>query len=341
MMDSQTKLKRVVIKEELVILTGDHIKALILNQFLYWSERTKDYDKFIAEEKERFSPEDKDLNVDFTFGWIYKTAEELIEELMLNISAVTARRHLTKLIKAGYIDQRHNPNHKWDRTLQYRPNIIAIQKDLEAMGYALDGYPLLMKDATFKLKVGNNNLKVRTSINEGAIPEITTETTTETISPNAENGSLTNAEKETTKQIEPNIPDKLTNQQVDELLIFGKHPDSDVNPIFDIIQEIQSTGWEIRNHIVEQAIAHYLEAVREHHPAFVVPNNKGVRNGWYKDVNGHLQDYRVDDLPELYRMAIEKHAKNKWKFTRPGSLTNTLTDVALEVGNSDGVVAWL
>jgi DNA-binding MarR family transcriptional regulator len=177
-MDSQTKLKRVVIKEELVILTGDHIKALILNQFLYWSERTKDYDKFIAEEKERFSPEDEDLNIDLTFGWIYKTAEDLIRELMLNISAVTARRHLTKLIKAGYIDQRHNPNHKWDRTLQYRPNIIAIQTDLEAMGYALDGYPLLMKDATFKMKVESNNLKDRISKNEGAIPETTAENIT-------------------------------------------------------------------------------------------------------------------------------------------------------------------
>jgi DNA-binding MarR family transcriptional regulator len=123
-------------------------------------------------------PEDEDLNIDLTFGWIYKTAEELIEELMLNISAVTARRHLTKLVKAGYIDQRHNPKHKWDRTLQYRPNILTIQKDLEAMGYALDGYPLLMKNATFNLKVGSNNLKDRTSKNEGAIPETTTETTT-------------------------------------------------------------------------------------------------------------------------------------------------------------------
>jgi len=38
-------LKRIVIKEELVVLTGDYRKAILLNQFLYWSERVKDFDK--------------------------------------------------------------------------------------------------------------------------------------------------------------------------------------------------------------------------------------------------------------------------------------------------------
>ena len=46
-------LKRVVIKEELVELTGDFRPALILNQFIYWSERMYDADKYIMEEKER------------------------------------------------------------------------------------------------------------------------------------------------------------------------------------------------------------------------------------------------------------------------------------------------
>lgn len=49
----RNKLKRVVIKEELVALTGDAISALVLNQFIYWSERRHDFDKFIKEERER------------------------------------------------------------------------------------------------------------------------------------------------------------------------------------------------------------------------------------------------------------------------------------------------
>ena len=44
------KLKRAVIKEELVELTGDFRPALILNQFIYWIERMYDTDKYILEE---------------------------------------------------------------------------------------------------------------------------------------------------------------------------------------------------------------------------------------------------------------------------------------------------
>ena len=47
------KLKRAVIKEELVELTGDFRPALILNQFIYGIERMYDTDKYILEEKER------------------------------------------------------------------------------------------------------------------------------------------------------------------------------------------------------------------------------------------------------------------------------------------------
>lgn len=38
-----TKLKRVVIKQELVELTGDYRAALILNQFIYWTGKNERY----------------------------------------------------------------------------------------------------------------------------------------------------------------------------------------------------------------------------------------------------------------------------------------------------------
>ena len=47
------KTKSVVIKEPLVRLTGNFIPALILNQFIYWSERMYDTDDYIEEENER------------------------------------------------------------------------------------------------------------------------------------------------------------------------------------------------------------------------------------------------------------------------------------------------
>ena len=45
------KLKRAVIKEEFVTITKDFILAVILNQFIYWSDRVNDFDKMIEEER--------------------------------------------------------------------------------------------------------------------------------------------------------------------------------------------------------------------------------------------------------------------------------------------------
>jgi DNA-binding transcriptional ArsR family regulator len=176
-MDKQPKkLKRVVIKEELVALTGDYIKALILNQFIYWSERTGEFDQFITEERKR----DPDAVIDLSYGWIYKKTDELIDELMLNISANTVRRHLIALEEMGYLSERRNPKYKWDRVLQYRPDIVKIQIDLHNLGYALADYPLTHANST--LKGRNPTLKVQTLQNDVAIPETTTEITNRDIS---------------------------------------------------------------------------------------------------------------------------------------------------------------
>lgn len=202
------KLKRVVIKEELVELTGNFVKAVILNQLIYWSERIYDFDKFIREEKERAKQEGKDIKMPLINGWIYKSAEELAEETMLNKTPKTIRNHLKELIEEGYISERHNPNYKWDRKMQYRVNISKIAKDLINLGYPLDGYALTeffqekeminasenfsdafvkKKNASEKKKNGSENfsdpfgeMKNQTGKKEKAITEIITETITET-----------------------------------------------------------------------------------------------------------------------------------------------------------------
>ena len=132
-------LKRVVIKEELVALTGDYRPALILNQFIYWIERMYDADKYIKQEKERALKEDLTVDINETCGWIYKTAEELSEELMIGMSKSTIGRYIKQLVEAGYISQRTNPKYKWDKTLQYRVNLYKVQLDLAKLGYALEG----------------------------------------------------------------------------------------------------------------------------------------------------------------------------------------------------------
>ena len=188
------KLKRVVIKEELTALTGDIVKAIILNQFIYWSERVQDFDKFISEEKSRAEQAGTEINIEYTKGWIYKSAEELSEETMLKMSASSIRKHLKELIDKGWLLERTNPIHKWDRTKQYRVNLLKIQNDLWELGYVLQDYkiPFSKTETPFSktknafskienevsnLENPNSETKNQTAKNRKAIPEITTEIT--------------------------------------------------------------------------------------------------------------------------------------------------------------------
>lgn len=188
------KLKRVVIKEELVALTGDYKKALMLNQFIYWSERVKDFDKFMTEEKERFIKHGKYEVADeiiLTNGWIYKKSEELSDELMIDYKIKAMRVHLKSLVEKGWLDERNNPNFNWDKTKQYRVNLIKIQQDLLKLGYSLEGYSMDINfinteiASTTESEQSNTTLRDVRSVQKGngidekeiAIPETTTKTT--------------------------------------------------------------------------------------------------------------------------------------------------------------------
>ena len=172
------KLKRIVIKEELVALTGHWMSAIILNQFLYWSERTKDVDQYVQEEAARAKAEELQL----TYGWIYKTAEDLNGELMVDVSVATIRKYIKLLVENNWLSERHNPIHKWDRTLQYRPNLPRIYRDLFSKGYILDGYKLgdsilqILRDAFLENKNGSLLVKNQSAKISRAIPKITIET---------------------------------------------------------------------------------------------------------------------------------------------------------------------
>jgi len=231
--DIQKSLRRAVIKEELVALTGNHIQAIILNQFIYWSERTGDVDCFLEEERKR----NPDADLELTYGWIYKSAKELRIEIMLSVSPTTIGRYLNKLVKAGYLDRRTNPKYKWDRCLQYRPNILKIQCDLQKLGYALANYPLrieenpfsTVRDGNITVQNGNNTVRDqditmqdqdiimqdRNNDNDEALPEITTETTTKT-TPEITTDGLACANRASDQ---PEIS-KLPHQQIFDTLVI-------------------------------------------------------------------------------------------------------------------------
>lgn len=201
-----SKTKKVVIKEELVELTGDFKLAIVLNQMIYWSERKEDSEVFIKEEIARLQKYSADVmdteelavNLLESSGWIYKKAEDLSVETMINVKPKAMREYLKVLVANGWLDERRNPKLKMDRTLQYRVNILKIQLDLYNLGYSLEGYPLpvvfsekentyFLKENTISEKEGSKVVKENRKgekesgkgEKERAIPEITSEITSE------------------------------------------------------------------------------------------------------------------------------------------------------------------
>jgi hypothetical protein len=195
-------LHRVVIKEEYVALARDHVSAILLSQIEYWTMRTHDFDRFLAEEKGRASNDGKEINFSFMHGWIYKTAEDLSAETMMGLSANTIRTRLKKLVERGWISERNNPAYRWDHTKQYRFNAAKVAMDLNDLGYPLEGWaitdsqgddrqnpgnPCYDRTANFEDRISNSevrssaiavraeNSEPRTFENYGTIPENTTE----------------------------------------------------------------------------------------------------------------------------------------------------------------------
>ena len=123
--------KVVVIREELVNLTENPLIAVVLNQLLYWTERLPDF-KLLIEEEENSEGESSHCH-----GWFYKTADELIEETLLHVSRPTMRGYLTFLIAKGWIEERTNPKNKWDKTIQYRVNLLSLHRELQFYGWGL------------------------------------------------------------------------------------------------------------------------------------------------------------------------------------------------------------
>ena len=179
-MENAIKLKRVVIKEELVELTGNYVDAILLQQFIYWSERTRDVDRYIKEEKDRCQKYgEQAVAIEKSHGWIYKSAEELSNETMIGLTPSSIRRHLKELISKGWLNSRNNPRYKWDRTIQYRVDIIKIQRDLFSLGYALEGYNLNISTLLI-LENGISEMENQGEDNQKAIPEITSDITSQT-----------------------------------------------------------------------------------------------------------------------------------------------------------------
>jgi hypothetical protein len=259
--------KVAVLRESYFKITGNVTEAMILNQMIYWAQRISDYDRFLSEENTRRKEEGKDC-VNLAFGWIHKTAAELKGEIMSDASLKTIARKLDDLVEKGFLDRRNNPEHAYDRTYQYRVNLLKIYDEVNACGYQLEGFKVDFSsddnsnDSDKKVSdsssheadnsnghTDSSNCQAVPSIchsdkwnchGDEAIPEITTETTSETTS-----SSYSPAENKTSKQ-KQNDDDDYTKGEVSEILkSIGiaklQHKDM-IHPISALISELILTG---------------------------------------------------------------------------------------------------
>lgn len=287
------KIKKAVLREDLLAITGDFRKAIILKQFIYWSERVSDADKFIEKENE-IAKNNGEEERELFYGWIYKTADELAEEIMLGLSASQVRRYVRDLVDMGFISKRNNPKYKWDRTLQYRVNLVNIAKALKEKGYPLSEYKIELPDDLSNVHgcaINEPHMENQSVPDAYAIPETTTREYNSDIT-NTENKDfiLSNKEKKTlpkkgkgSKTSAPNninildinnIPSRTTEQKEvyhkqKQKNRSEKYRDEDVPQIlyneFDSLYGEQENILEDHDICLTMAvIAYYFKQYREH-----------------------------------------------------------------------------
>lgn len=160
------KLKRVVIKEELVELTGDSVKSLILSQFLYWTDIMNKLDEKKEREAEAFEKigetyEAKKLRKEIRNGWFFKSASELDEEIMISKRS-TIDRKLKELVELPFIETKtpdemaKTNREKANRAIWYRINLRMLHNELKKLGYPLEGYSLPKDEETLPDGIAQN-----------------------------------------------------------------------------------------------------------------------------------------------------------------------------------------
>jgi hypothetical protein len=131
----KTSSKVCLQREELVALTGNDLQARILSQIIYRITHRHDLKEFLTEETRR---RDKTSAGELYHGWIRLAAWELKKETLSTFCEETIRRHVLKLVKKGYLYERHDPV-KYDRGKNYRLNLKTVVKHLYKLGYSLSG----------------------------------------------------------------------------------------------------------------------------------------------------------------------------------------------------------
>jgi hypothetical protein len=182
------------VREEFYKLTSDFFEALVLNQFNFYQLATRDIDEFIEQENARSRVHDiRDGYIDPCNGWFWKSAEQLCEELMRPFKRTKAQEVIQSLIDRGWVMVRENPAKKWDRIKQYRLDLVKIVRDLQDLNLQIPIWdPRTITDTRKCIAVERLSITATRqciTAERQAIPEVTSEGTTERPTPKPSSGA--------------------------------------------------------------------------------------------------------------------------------------------------------
>ena len=135
------RMKKAVLREDIMMLTQDVTQALVLGQMLYWTKTLDTVNNWIFEENKRLAESDLPQH-EYNYGWIYKSAREMREDLMCAFSEDAIQRAFSILVTKGVFMTRSNPRVRYDRTLQYRIDLVFLRRLLKDRGYEMTDFQL-------------------------------------------------------------------------------------------------------------------------------------------------------------------------------------------------------
>jgi hypothetical protein len=134
-------MKKAVLREDLMALTKDVTQALVLGQMLYWTKTLDQVNDWLFEENKRLAEVELPQH-EYNYGWIYKSAREMREDLMDAFSEDAIQRAFSSLVTKGVLMKRNNPFVRYDRKLQYRIDMVYLRRLLKDRGYEMTDFLL-------------------------------------------------------------------------------------------------------------------------------------------------------------------------------------------------------
>jgi hypothetical protein len=134
-------MKKAVLREDMMALTQEVTQAMVLGQMLYWTKTLDKVNDWLFEENKRLAEVELPQH-EYNYGWIYKSAREMREDLMNAFSEDAIQRAFSALVTKGVLMKRNNPIVRYDRKLQYRIDIVFLRRLLKDRGYEMTDFQL-------------------------------------------------------------------------------------------------------------------------------------------------------------------------------------------------------